>query len=133
MMPNGLTSVLPIEYPRVKVGGKPYEMRFTQASPYLMQLWKLPIKTLSEWIHAEFLEGRGAAAQLAVAATCLGNIGVDGEWEPLALEPVKLAARLLPSEWAEIGKAYVECMAKVSPPTASLPAPEAKAETGNIQ
>ena len=125
--------MLPIAYPRVTVGGKSFEMRYTQASLYLLQLWNIPAVTMVEWLKKENAEGRAAVAQLQIAASTLGNIDAHGDWEPLALEPLKLAARLLPGEWGDIAKGFIECMAKVSPPTESIPAPEAKSETGNIQ
>src|SRR4051812_20753041 len=120
MQPNAsafLTNVItnpPTAFPKVTVGGLPFEMRFTLSSSFaLEQNSKIPAQELSQWIGAQVDKRFFASMLLTMTSSMLGNV-VNGQWVPQPMDPAQFANQCTASEWQNIMGLYTEAMQKVA-------------------
>ena len=91
--------------PTVKVGGRPYAIRFSQGAFYLLGTWGIDVSRPVQ-VHNEMIAGGRAkeyAAKIACAA--LGNFDDQGRWRSLGLSPLEVMDSLLDGEWEALDAA----------------------------
>lgn len=94
--------------PSVKVGGKPYCVRFSNGAFYLLSTWGIDVTRLAATLNEYFQGGRYTDAMTKLAAAGLGNFDADGNWRSLGIPPLELADRLLDEEVLPLGNAVWE-------------------------
>lgn len=89
----------------VKVGGKPYVVRFSQGAFYLLGTWGIDVSRAVA-VHNEMISG-GRAKEYAAKLACasLGNFDADGRWRSLGLPPLEVMDLLLDGEWEALDAA----------------------------
>ncbi len=92
----------PIEYPRVTVGGSPYQIKFGFAAWVKLDSWGLNKDIIAEWFS-----GRKLAVMISLAAAGLGSYDDSGDWKTADFSMVKLSDVLekFPDEIPLIAKA----------------------------
>lgn len=113
---NGQVQTTPgVIYPDVTVEGKPYKLKFTLASSFLLSQWNIPWGALEDWEKAQRAAGQGMNVVLTLAASMLGSINATGDFEPLGIAPLTLAAKLTSVELVALAQAFNDAMGKVQP------------------
>jgi hypothetical protein len=85
--------------PTVKVGGRPYSIRFSQSAFYLLSTWGIDVSRAVQ-VHNEMIStGRAKEYAVKLACAALGNVDADGKWHSLALPPLEVMDMLLDGEW----------------------------------
>ncbi len=76
----------PIDYPRVTVGGVPYQIKFGFTSWIVLESWGLTKDVIREW----FAGHRTTALTLSMAAAGLGTFDAAGIWQTADFTMTKL-------------------------------------------
>ena len=98
--------------PSVKVGGKPYQVRFGQGAFYLLGTWGIDVSRIVE-VHNEMIgSGRGREYAMKIAAASLGNYDANGVWRSLGAGPLDVADMLLDGEWEALDSTAWEAFKK---------------------
>ena len=91
--------------PTVKVGGRPYSVRFSQGAFYLLSTWGIDVSRAVS-VHNEMIStGRAKEYAAKLACAALGNVDADGKWRSLALPPLEVMDLLLDGEWEALDAA----------------------------
>jgi hypothetical protein len=85
--------------PSVQVGGRPFQVRFSQGAFYLLGTWGIDVSRIVG-VHNEMISsGRGREYAMKIAAASLGTTDAEGRWRSLGLSPLEVADTLLDGEW----------------------------------
>ena len=125
--------ISPVTYPVVAIGGKPYELRFTTASMFLLERWGVNPAKFDGWYKHGLANSPNDTIQHLVAAMAGTVDGATGDFIPLGIPPLQLAARMKAPEWAAVVKAYAEGMVKAAPAAEAPPQAPPATKTGPIQ
>lgn len=119
--------------PAVRVGGRPYSVRFSQGAFYLLSTWGIDVSRAVQ-VHNDMISsGRGKEYSAKLACAALGNFDADGKWRSLGLPPLEIMDTLLDGEWealdAAAWDAYKKKLGLVS--TTDQPATESHSTTSD--
>jgi hypothetical protein len=85
--------------PTVKVGGRPYSVRFSQGAFYLLGTWGIDVSRAVQ-VHNEMVSGGRFREYMAkLVSASLGNFDAEGRWRSLGLPPLEVMDSLLDGEW----------------------------------
>lgn len=85
--------------PVVKIGGRPYSVRFSQGAFYLLGTWGIDVSR-AVTVHNEMVtSGRAKEYAAKIACASLGNFDSEGRWRSLGLPPLEVMDSLLDGEW----------------------------------
>lgn len=85
--------------PTVKVGGRPFSVRFSQGAFYLLSTWGVDVSRAVS-VHNEMIStGRAKEYAAKLACAALGNFDTDGRWRSLGLPPLEVMDMLQDGEW----------------------------------
>ena len=91
--------------PAVKVGGRPYSLRYSQGAFYLLSTWGIDVSQAVR-VHNEMIStGRAKEYAAKLACAALGNVDTEGKWHSLALPPLEVMDMLLDGEWEALDAA----------------------------
>ena len=118
--------------PTVKVGGRPYAIRFSHGAFYLLSTWGIDVSRAVQ-VHNEMIStGRAKEYAAKLACAALGNVDSEGRWRSLGLPPLEVMDMLEDGEWealdAAAWDAYKKKLGLVST-TAELPTSENSPKT----
>jgi len=104
----------PTAFPRISIGGKPFEMRFSLASTFFLETSnQLGDEPFHEWLARAYKTNKLTSMALIVSGAMLGR-EVDGKWKPMPVKGVDLATRITHAELEVITAAYAEALGKVT-------------------
>ena len=110
--------------PIVKVGGKPYSVRYAHGAIYLLSTWGIDLtnifSTLADAIGmpatattpAVIPNGRRTELMTKIAAAGLGTIDAEGNWRTAGITPMELSDRMTEEEAGEVDRVTWEAFAK---------------------
>lgn len=101
----------PIEYPRVTIGGKSYELRFTYGA--VRRARALGALYNEEQVKKLTFEER-VDVDLKLIAACAGNVTGPDQWEPIALSWLQIQETISPGEYDNAVAALSECLRKAA-------------------
>ena len=91
--------------PAVKVGGRPYSLRYSQGAFYLLSTWGIDVSQAVR-VHNEMIStGRAKEYAAKLACAALGNVDTEGKWHSLAIPPLEVMDMLLDGEWEALDAA----------------------------
>ena len=90
--------------PTVKVGGRSYSVRWSQAAFYLLGTWGVDVGAAVSVHNRMIAEGRGREYEAKLACAPLGNLDAEGRWHSLALSPLEVMDSLLDGEWGPLSE-----------------------------
>ena len=96
----------PVQYPIIKVGGKPYQLRFAHSAWFLLQQWGYQIG-----------DEKNPIPMAALAAAAAGEIDTKGRWKSAGFEsPLDMLDRMETGETlASLAEPVLEALKKAAP------------------
>lgn len=91
--------------PTVKVGGRPYAIRYSQAAFYLLGTWGIDVGSAVSVHNGMIAAGRGREYEAKLACAPLGSFDAEGRWHSLGLSPLEVMDSLLDGEWEALSAA----------------------------
>ena len=98
--------------PTVKVGGRPYSIRFSQGAFYLLSTWGVDVYRMVDVLNAMLAAGRGKEVAAKIACSALGSYDAAGNYHSLGLPPLDVMDMLLDGEWEALDAAAWEAFKK---------------------
>lgn len=98
--------------PTVKVGGKPYHIRYSHGALYQLSCWGIDANDLIGNINKLMQEGHYTEAMGKICAAGLGTMDADGNWTSLGLTPLQVSDKLRDGEAAELDRVAWQEFAK---------------------
>ena len=110
--------------PTVKVGGRPYSIRYSQGAFYLLSTWGIDVSRAVS-VHNEMIStGRAKEYAAKLACAALGSYDADGKWRSLGLPPLEVMDLLQDGEWEALDAAAWEAYKKKLGLVSTTEAPE---------
>ncbi len=93
-----MSTSLVVAPPAVKVGGKPYFVRFSNGAFYLLSTWGIDAHRVAATLNEYFSQGRYVEAMAKLCAASLGTFDAEGNWRTAGMTPLEMSDRLLEGE-----------------------------------
>lgn len=104
----------PTAFPKVKLGGEEYELRFTFRSTFFLeQTNQVPADDLSAWMQKQYESKHTTSMLMIMCGSMLGR-EVRGKWKAMPMTGQDLADVVTTEEWTVIAGAYTEALGKVT-------------------
>ncbi len=104
----------PIVFPKVTIGGDPFELRYTLRSTFFLETsGQLGSENITKWLSGQYEHNRSTSAVMIIVGAMLGR-EIAGKWKPMPITGNELSEKLTIDEWAVISKSYAEALGKVT-------------------
>lgn len=131
---TNLAALPPLSHGNVTVGGKPYCVKFTNATIYLLSTQGIDYNSILVDLNKLFAGNRGIEAMTKLGAASIGQFDAARKFVPLGWSPLELASQLEEGEYAAfteaVWKVYQEKLGLTRITAEAEPAPS-PAQTAN--